>query len=62
MRKLKEWLTANNHSQEWLARQLGVTQGAVSHWITGRMTPTADNLVKMSDVTGLTLDQLMDRE
>jgi len=62
MDNLKTWLDGKGWSQQQLADELGVTQGAVSHWLVGRSKPSAETLLDLTEVTGLTLDQLLDRE
>lgn len=46
-------------SQEQLAELVGVTRQAVSKWEAGRSTPDLDRLLALSDLFGLTLDQLV---
>ena len=62
MENLYRWLTTNGHSQEWLSKQVGVTQVGVSHWMVKRTSPSTESLIKLSEITGLTLEQLLDRE
>ena len=41
------------------ADAIGVTAQAVSLWENGKSNPTADNIVKMSEVYGCTTDELL---
>ena len=41
------------------ADAIGVTAQAVSLWENGKSNPTADNIVKMSEVYGCTPDKLL---
>ncbi len=41
------------------ADAIGVTAQAVSLWENGKSNPTADNIVKMSEVYGCTTDKLL---
>ena len=50
--KLDEWLHESGVSQAELAKRLELTQGAVSHWITGRNTLPAELVLKVARVTG----------
>ncbi len=47
-------------SQEYVAEQLGVSRQAVSKWETGQSEPTAGNLVRLADVFGIGLSELVD--
>lgn len=40
-------------TQERLAERLGVTQGAVAHWLSGRREPPLDTIAKVLDALGL---------
>ena len=44
------------------ADAIGVTAQAVSLWENGKSNPTADNIVKMSEVYGCTTDKLLKGE
>ena len=46
-------------TQTDIAKQLGVTQGAVSQWENGTVKPRADLLPKLADVLGCTVDELL---
>ena len=47
-RLLKRWLKANNLTEHALAERLHVTQGAVSHWMTGRRKPGFEVLGRLA--------------
>lgn len=46
-------------TQEYVAEQLDVTQGAVSQWENGVANPLADMLPKISALYGCTVDELL---
>jgi transcriptional regulator with XRE-family HTH domain len=46
-------------SQKELADALGVTQGTVSAWESGRWDPTVENLRAVAKVLGVTVDELV---
>ena len=46
-------------SQEELSDQLGVSRQAVSRWEVGTTLPDAPNLLKLSDLFGVTVDYLL---
>lgn len=50
---------AHNFSQEKVAESLGVTKQAVSKWENGRGYPDIDNLVILSELYEVTLDELI---
>jgi transcriptional regulator with XRE-family HTH domain len=41
---------------------LGVSRTTINNWETGKKKPTADNIVKMSEVYGCTTDKLLKGE
>ncbi len=62
MTRLEQWLTENDVTYEELAEQLGVSSPAIFHYIRGRNRPTADNLVKLSEITGIPCSELISSE
>lgn len=46
-------------SQSELAKQLDVTQGAVSQWESGQTRPRSDMLVRLADALKCTVDELL---
>ncbi len=49
----------NNFSQMALAKELGVSQQAISHWENGKRDIPIDILLKLSELFGCTLDELV---
>ena len=49
-------------TQANLAEQLGVSDRAVSKWETGRSLPDADNMLQLSRILGITVDELLKGE
>jgi transcriptional regulator with XRE-family HTH domain len=60
MERLKRWLSDTSTSQTALSETLKVSQPTVSAWISGEFSPSIKNLHKLSDVTGLSIDELLD--
>lgn len=56
---LKEYRKRNNYSQSALAVELGVSQQAISHWENGEREPPIEMLIKLSDLFGCTIDELV---
>jgi transcriptional regulator with XRE-family HTH domain len=48
---LREWRIKHEKNQEWLAEQLGVTQGYVSELERGDKIPSDDVAAKIEEVT-----------
>ena len=58
LKKLRE---ENNMSQEMLARKLHIKRQTVSSYETGRSLPDIFILIKIADIFGITLDELVGR-
>ena len=56
---LKNLREAKGISQKDFAVSLGVTESAVSHWESRRYLPTTDKLKQISEILGVTMDELM---
>lgn len=57
--RIKEIREKLGMSQEKFAKSIGVTRWAVMEWEQGRSKPTADNVVKMSAISGETSDYIL---
>lgn len=55
-KKIKQILLNRNCRQKDFARHLGVSETTLSMWISGKTTPTMDNLSKLSDLLGVPLE------
>lgn len=62
MKALRQYLKKNRISQSEFARQVGVKQPSVWYWLHGTKTPSSENLVRIADATGLTIDELLGRK
>lgn len=51
--------TARSMSQDDLAEKLEVSRQSVSKWETGQSTPDLDKIIRLSDLFGVTVDQLV---
>jgi len=56
---LKEILKSKGVKQKWVAFRLGVSDVTVSNWIKGKNEPSKKHLVKLSDLLGIPLKDLM---
>lgn len=57
--KLKNERTKKGWSQEQLAEQLFVSRQSVSKWENGQNYPSIEVIIKISDLFGLTIDELL---
>ncbi len=53
---------SNNFSQEALAEKLGISRQAVSKWERAEASPDTDNLILLSRIYGISLDELLKTE
>ena len=60
--KLKEMRTRAGMSQEKLAEKVGVSRQAITKWETDKGAPEMDNLMALSDLFGISVDELLGRE
>lgn len=60
--RLFELRKKNNFSQEQLAEKIGVSRQAVSKWERGEASPDIDNLILLSKLYNMSLDQLINNK
>ncbi|MGT2682549.1 helix-turn-helix domain-containing protein [Streptococcus porci] len=60
--QLKKFRQEKNISQEELAKQLFISRQAISKWENGDATPDLGNLVKLSEIFKISLDELVKGE
>ena len=59
--KLKEIREAAGYTAPQACKLLGIPESQLSKWETGKVRPGFDNLLRLADFYGLTLDQLAGR-
>jgi transcriptional regulator with XRE-family HTH domain len=59
MERLRTYLDRNEIAQVEFARRLGVSQPTVWGWVSGDSLPSAEMLKKISNETGLSIDDLL---
>ena len=59
---LKKIRQEHKLTQVELANMLGISQKSYSHWETQKTEPTLENVVKLADFFGVSLDWLFGRE
>ena len=57
--KLQQYRKLNKYSQEKLAELLGVSRQAVTKWENGISAPSTENLIKLSAIYKIALDDLI---
>ena len=62
LNQLKLVLVKNKKTNKWLAEQLGVNQTTVSKWCTNSSQPDLNSLLKISDLLGVDIKELIVRE
>lgn len=60
MDRLARWLESTDTTQIVLAEKVGVSQPTISDWLNGRTTPTVENLRRLSTITGLSIDEILE--
>ena len=56
--RIRTMRTAKKYSQEYLAEQLNVSRQAVSKWETDISRPDTDNLIRLAELFGVSVDYL----
>jgi transcriptional regulator with XRE-family HTH domain len=59
MKALVEYMKVTGLSQVDLAKRIGVDQGQLNHWLRGRRSPSAENLKRIAERTGVSLEKLV---
>jgi len=57
--RIKDERNKLNLSQDALANELHVSRQAISKWETGQSYPVLEKLIQLSDIFGITLDELV---
>ena len=60
--RLSQMRKAHSFTQMELAEALGVSRQAVSKWEVGSSVPSTDNLIRLSQLYGITLAELLDSQ
>ena len=60
--RLKELLETENVTQYALSKKIGISQSAVSNWLSGKKEPCIESLWKIADYFDVTVDYLIGRE
>ena len=60
--RIKVVLVEKKRTNKWLAEQLGVNPSTVSKWCTNSSQPDLNSLLKISDLLGVDIRELIVRE
>lgn len=60
--RIKVVLVEKKRTNKWLAEQLGVNPSTVSKWRTNSSQPDLNSLLKISDLLGVDIKELIVRE
>lgn len=61
-KRLFEYRKANGYSQEELAEKIGVSRQAISKWERGESSPDTENLIALSRLYNVTIDEMINTE
>ena len=61
MEKIKAYRKQYGMSQAELAKRVGVERSAVAKWESGKSLPQAAHLVKLAEIFGCSVDELLGR-
>ena len=62
MMRIRDLRTCAGMTQRELADKLGISGAAVAQWETGDKRPTVDNLERLADIFGVTVDYILGRD
>ena len=60
--RIKEIMNERNVTSAWLAEQVGISKVAVSNIVTGKSSPSLDNLIKIAGVLNISITELIGGE
>ena len=56
---LKEVIKSKGVKQKWLAEKMGVSEVAISNWVTEKSSPSRKNLEKLSNLLDVSINELI---
>lgn len=59
---IKRIRKARNLTQDEVAEACGVDRATISKWETGEFSPRVDKLVKLANILGCTVDELLEEK
>jgi DNA-binding XRE family transcriptional regulator len=58
--RLKVVLAEQNRTNRWLAEQLGVNEGTVSHWVTNNKQPSVETFYKIAIILKVDIKEMFE--
>jgi transcriptional regulator with XRE-family HTH domain len=60
--RLQTWMNETGTTQAALASRMSVSQPTVSDWLNRKTYPSTENLIRLAEITGISLDELVKGE
>lgn len=60
--QIKEVMSKRNVTSAWLSEKVGISKVAVSNIVTGKSSPSLDNLIKIADALNVSITELIGEE
>lgn len=60
--KIKKIMSERGVTSAWLAEKVGISKVAVSNIVTGKSSPSLDNVIKIADVLNVSITELIGEE
>ena len=60
--RIKEFMSERNVTSAWRANKVGISKVAVSNIVTGKSSPSLDNIIKIADVLNVSIAELIGEE
>lgn len=57
--RIKEIMSERSVTSAWLAEKVGISKVAVSNIITGKSSPSLDNILKIADALNVSITELL---
>lgn len=60
--RIKKIMNERNVTSAWLANKVGISKVAVSNIVTGKSSPSLDNIIKIADALNVSITELIGEE
>lgn len=60
MKKLKQIIKDKGLQQYWVGKKIGVSEGTISSWVTGRNKPTTEQVGDLAEFLGVPVAEICD--
>ena len=62
MNRIRELRARNKLTQDELAARMGLSAPSIAKWELGKSNPTAENLKRLADIFGCSIDYILGRD